>query len=48
VSSTAGEAVTKYVFALDAVPANATELGVTIRKKGSTDARHVTVPISVQ
>ena len=48
VSETAGEAVTKYVFALERVPPNVTELGVTIRKKGSKDARTVTVPITVR
>lgn len=37
--------VTKYVYALERVPADTRELGVTIRKKGSTDERRVTVPI---
>lgn len=48
VSQTASDEVTKYVFALDRFPNDATELGVTVRKKGSTDARRVTVPIEVQ
>jgi len=47
-SETDGEGVTKYLFSLDAVPTGATELGVTIRKKGSTDSRHVTMPITVE
>ena len=38
----------KFVFALEKVPANAQELGVTIRKKGSGDARRVSVPIRIQ
>jgi len=45
VSSTPDAEGTKYVFALERVPAGARELGVTIRKKGSTDERRVTVPI---
>lgn len=48
VSETEGEGITKYLFSLDAVPPGATELGVTIRKKGSTDSRHVTMPIKVE
>lgn len=48
VSQTASDEVTKYVFALDRFPNDATELGVTVRKKGSPDARRVTVPIEVQ
>jgi VWFA-related protein len=48
VSQTASDEVTKYVFALERVPADAKELGVTMRKKGSTDQRTVTVPIEVQ
>lgn len=48
VSQTASDDVTKYVFALDHIPADAKELGVTVRKKGSTDTRRVTVPIEVQ
>lgn len=48
VSRTASDEVTKYVFALDRIPENAKELGVTVRKKGSTDSRSVSVPIEVQ
>jgi VWFA-related protein len=48
VSQTASDDVTKYVFALDHIPADAKELGVTVRKKGSTDSRRVSVPIEVQ
>ena len=48
VSQTASDVVTKYVFALDRIPENAKELGVTVRKKGSTDSRSVSVPIEVQ
>jgi VWFA-related protein len=48
VSESAGEDVTKFVFALEQVPPGAKELAVTIRKKGSTDARTVSVPIEVQ
>lgn len=48
VSETAGESVTKYLFSLDHVPANVHELGVTIRKKGSSDSRHVAVPLFVR
>lgn len=48
VSKTAGESVMKYVFSLERVPLNATELHVTIRKKGSTDSRKVMVPIFVE
>ena len=40
--------VTKYVFALEKVPAETRELAVTVRKKGSSDARTLTVPIEVQ
>jgi VWFA-related protein len=43
-----GEEVTKLVFALERVPADVKELGVTIRKKGSGDARKVSVPIRMQ
>jgi VWFA-related protein len=43
-----GEEVTKLVFALERVPADVKELGVTIRKKGSEDARRVSVPIRLQ
>jgi VWFA-related protein len=38
----------KFVFALEKVPADAKELAVTIRKKGSADARTVTVPIEIR
>jgi VWFA-related protein len=48
VSQTASDEVTKYVFALDHTPADAKQLDVTVRKKGSTDTRKVTVPIEVQ
>lgn len=48
VSQTASDVVTKYVFALDRIPENAKELGVTVRKKGSADSRTVSVPIEVQ
>lgn len=48
VSESETKEVTKYLFALERVPTNATELGVTIRKKGSSDTRRVTVPIRVQ
>ncbi|MBV8515882.1 MAG: VWA domain-containing protein [Acidobacteria bacterium] len=44
----AGGDVTQYVFALENVPHDARELGVTIHKKGSSDERHVTVPIVVR
>jgi hypothetical protein len=40
-----GGDVTKLVFALERVPAGVNELGVTIRKKGSSDERRVSVPI---
>jgi VWFA-related protein len=48
VSQSASEFVAKYVFALDHVPDNASELAVTVRKKASTDARRVAVPLDVQ
>jgi VWFA-related protein len=48
VSQTGSDEVTKYVFALDRIPEDAKELGVTVRKKGSTDERRVSVPIEVQ
>ena len=48
VSESSSEDVTKLLFALDRVPAGATELAVTVRRKGSEDARRVTVPIRVQ
>lgn len=38
----------KYVFSLEQVRADTKELAVTIRKKGSADARTVTVPIETQ
>lgn len=38
----------KYVFALEQVPQDAKELAVTIRRKGSADARTVTVPIEIR
>jgi VWFA-related protein len=43
-----GGDVTQYVFALENVPNDARELGVTIHKKGSSDERRVTVPIVVR
>lgn len=48
VSTTEGDAVTKYVFTLGNVPVHVTELDVTIRKKGSSDSRKVSVPIRAQ
>lgn len=48
VSEERGEDVTKLLFALERFPADLKELAVTIRKKGSADARTVTVPIEVQ
>jgi VWFA-related protein len=48
VSESSGEDVTKLLFALEQVPADVTELAVTIRRKGSADTRTVTVPIRVQ
>ncbi len=48
VSEARSEDVTKYVFALDKVPADAHELAVTVRKKGSADSRTVTTPIEVR
>ncbi len=48
VSEARGEDVTKFLFALERFPNDAKELAVTIRKKGSADARTVTVPIEVQ
>ncbi len=48
VSETHGEDVTKLLFALEKFPADAKELAVTVRKKGSGDARTVTVPLEVQ
>lgn len=48
VSESSADDVTKFLFALERVPADTKELAVTIRKKGSADARRVSVPISVQ
>jgi VWFA-related protein len=48
VSANNADAVTKLVFALENVPAGAKELAVTIRRKGSADARTVTAPIETQ
>lgn len=48
VSQTEGDVMTKLVFTLEQVPPGAEELGVTIRKKGSTDERRVSVPIRIQ
>ncbi|HUR81983.1 MAG TPA: VWA domain-containing protein [Thermoanaerobaculia bacterium] len=48
ISSARADDVTKYVFALEHVPADARELAVTVRKKGSSDARTVSVPIEVR
>ena len=48
VSTTGGEDVTKYVFALEHVPADTRELGVTIRRKGSADERRATVALEMQ
>lgn len=48
VSTSAGEDVTKYLFALERVPPGATELDVVVRRKGSQEERRVTVPIDVQ
>lgn len=48
VSESNSDTVTKLVFALESVPSDAKELAVTIRKKGSADARTTTVPITVR
>lgn len=48
VSESSGDDVTKFLFALERVPSDAKELAVTIRKKGSADARRVSVPLVVQ
>jgi VWFA-related protein len=48
VSEARGEDVTKLLFALEKFPGDLKELAVTIRKKGSTDVRTVTVPVEVQ
>lgn len=45
VSQTEGTDMTKLVFSLGKVPSGVSELGVTIRKKGSTDERRVSVPV---
>ena len=47
VSEARSDDVTKYLFALERFPNDAKELAVTIRRKGSTDARTVTVPLDV-
>ncbi len=47
--STAGDAdVTKYLFALERFPPDATELDVTVRRKGSAEQRRVSVPLEVK
>lgn len=43
-----GSETTKLVFALERVPAGTRELGVTIRKRGSTDERRVSIPIHLR
>jgi VWFA-related protein len=48
VSANNADDVTKFVFALEQVPPDTRELAVTIRKKGSADARTVTVPIEIR
>jgi hypothetical protein len=48
VSKSGSAAVMKYVFDLERVPDDAKELGVTLRKKGSTDERRVSVPIEIR
>lgn len=48
VSQTEGMAMTKLVFELGQVPSGAREVGVTIRKKGSSDERRVSVPLIVR
>jgi VWFA-related protein len=48
VSEARGEDVTKLLFVLEQVPGDVKELVVTIRKKGSADARTVRVPLDVQ
>lgn len=48
VSQSVSDEVTKYVFALEPIAESAKELSVTLRKKGSTDERRVSVPIEVQ
>lgn len=48
VSRTSGEVVTKYVFAIESFPPDLKQLDVTVRKKGSTDSRTVTVPLFIR
>ena len=48
ISEARGEDVTKLLFALERFPNDLKELAVTIRKKGSADARTVTVPVEVR
>jgi VWFA-related protein len=43
-----GSDVTKLLFSLERVPANTRALDVTVRKKGSTDERRVSVPLREQ
>ncbi|HEX2059739.1 MAG TPA: VWA domain-containing protein [Thermoanaerobaculia bacterium] len=45
VSQAASDEVTKFVYALERVPAGVDELHVAVRKKGSADERRVSVPI---
>ena len=48
VSETRADDVTKLLFALEAFPDDVKELAVTIRRKGSSDARIVTAPLEVR
>lgn len=48
VSEARGEDATKLLFVLEKVPGDVKELAVTVRKKGSEDARTVRVPLDVQ
>ncbi|HYR27887.1 MAG TPA: hypothetical protein VEU30_05445, partial [Thermoanaerobaculia bacterium] len=48
VSETESSTMAKFVFELPDVPANTSELGVTIRKKDSNDERRVVLPVRVQ
>ena len=48
VSQSEGAVLSKFVFELDKVPADATEVGVTVRRKGSGDERRVVVPIAMK
>lgn len=48
VSESRSDTVTKLVFALESVPPGVTDLGVTVRKKGSTDERKASTPIHFQ